>query len=83
MTGAEGKTKPARCADLTDEICPMGFIKVKHHLDQIAPGEVLEIILSEGEQMSDVPRSIKADGHRIENVRKEGDRHHLLVRKRL
>lgn len=72
---------PVRCADVTGEICPMTFVRVKLHLEQVQPGEVLEVVLKEGEQMQNVPKSIKAEGHRIESVRQEGDRYHLFVRK--
>lgn len=83
MTDNGDKAIPVRCVDLTGEVCPMTFVRAKLHLEQIGPGEMLEFVLKEGEQMRNVPRSIKDDGHRIENVRQEGDRYHLLVRKRL
>jgi len=70
-----------RCADVTGEICPMTFVRVKLHLEQVPPGEVLEVVLKEGEQMRNVPKSIKAEGHRIEAVRQAGDKYHLFVRK--
>ena len=82
MTGIGEEATPRRCVDLTGEVCPMTFVRAKLHLEQIAPGEVLEFVLKEGEQMRNVPRSIKDDGHRIEDVRQDGDRYHLLVRKR-
>jgi tRNA 2-thiouridine synthesizing protein A len=72
---------PARLADLTDEVCPMTFVKAKLHLEQLAEGETLEIVLRDGDHMRNVPRSLKEDGHRIEAVRREGERFHLLVRK--
>ena len=67
--------------DLTGEVCPMTFVKAKLRLEQIAPGQILELVLKEGEQMRSVPISLKAEGHKIEAVRREGDRYHLLVRK--
>jgi len=73
---------PVRCADLTGEVCPMTFVKAKLHLEQIKPGEVIEFILKEGEQMRNVPRSIKDEGHKVEKVQQEGERYHLFVRKR-
>ena len=73
---------PSSCVDLTGEVCPMTFVRAKLHLDGIGPGEVLEIVLKAGEQMQDVPRSIKNEGHRIENVTRDGDRYHLLVRRK-
>ncbi len=82
MTDIGEEATQRRCIDLTGEVCPMTFVRTKLHLEQIASGEVLELVLKEGEQMRNVPRSIKDDGHRIEDVRQDGDRYHLLVRKR-
>ncbi len=59
----------------------MTFVRFKLAIDKISPGEVLEIILNDGEQMQNVPRSVKEEGHRIESVRQEDDGYHLLVRK--
>ena len=71
----------AKRADLTGVVCPMTFVRFKLAIEKIAPGEILEIILNEGEQMQNVPRSIKEEGHRVESVKQEDDGYHLLVRK--
>jgi len=73
---------PVKCVDLTGEVCPMTFVKAKLHLAQIGAGQLIEITLKEGEQMRDVPRSLKDEGHHVERVRQDGNRYHLLVRKR-
>ncbi|MBM3472178.1 MAG: sulfurtransferase TusA family protein [Armatimonadetes bacterium] len=70
-----------REVDLTGEVCPMTFVKAKLHLDAIAVGDALTLTLKAGEQIRNVPRSLRDEGHRIEAVRREGDRYHLLVRK--
>jgi tRNA 2-thiouridine synthesizing protein A len=75
------ETTVARSVDLTGEVCPMTFVKTKLHLDRLETGESLILVLKEGEQMRNVPISLKAEGHRIEAVRNEGDRFYLLVRK--
>ena len=77
----QNEATAADSLDLTCEVCPMTFVRAKLRLDRIAVGEVLEITLKEGEQMRSVPMSLKAEGHKIEAVRREGDRYHLLVRK--
>ena len=72
--------QPSRSADLTGEVCPMTFVKVKLHLEQIQAGEVLELFLKDGEHMRNVPRSIKDEGHKIVKVDpQEGGRYRLLV----
>ena len=81
MGSDEGRITPVGCADVTCEVCPMTFVRVKMRLDELDPGEALEVILKDGEQMRNVPKSIKAEGHRIESVTRDGDRYRLLVRK--
>jgi tRNA 2-thiouridine synthesizing protein A len=80
MTKAQAGIVPVRSADLTGEVCPMTFVKVKLHLEQIEPGDVLEVLLKEGEHMKNVPRSVKGEGHRIVRVEPiEGGRYRLLI----
>jgi tRNA 2-thiouridine synthesizing protein A len=71
--------RPIRCIDVTGSRCPMTFVRVKVALDRIDPGQAVEFVLSEGEQMQDVPQSLKAEGHRIVEVRRDGAKFHLLV----
>lgn len=82
MTDTHEEVQQTRCVDLTGEVCPMTFVRAKLYLDEIGPGEVLEIVLKAGEQMQDLPRSIKNEGHQIESVREDGGRYHLLVRRK-
>lgn len=75
------ETPGTQSLDLTAEVCPITFVKAKLALEQRAAGELLEIVLRDGDQIRDVPRSLKEEGHRIEGVRQDGERYHLLVRK--
>lgn len=54
--------------DLRGTPCPMNFVKTKLALEEMGPGEVLEVILDEGEPMRNVPRAVKEEGHRIVRV---------------
>jgi len=81
MTDLRAELVPVRSADLTGVVCPMTFVRFKLEIEKIALGQVLEILLREGEQMQNVPRSIKAEGHHIESVKLEAGKHRLLVRK--
>ena len=81
MTDAPLQAQPTRVADLTGYVCPMTFVRFKLEIEKIGPGQALEIVLKEGEQMRNVPRSIKAEGHHIESIRQEAGKYRLLVRK--
>lgn len=67
--------------DLHGVACPMNFVRTKAALAQISPGELLEIILDEGDAILNVPRSIKEDGHQVLQVENQGETFRVLIRK--
>lgn len=68
--------------DITKEHCPMTFVKVKLMLARIADGDLLEVTLTEGEPLKNVPRSAEELGHRIVEIRKDGSVYHVVIEKR-
>jgi len=70
--------------DLRCVLCPINFVKTKLKLEEMEVGEVLEVILDDGEPMRNVPRSVKEEGHRIIKVAKlqDGKYYKLLIKKR-
>ncbi|MGD8238463.1 MAG: sulfurtransferase TusA family protein [Armatimonadota bacterium] len=81
MTSLGSEAVAVAQVDLTGEVCPMTFVRTKLHLEKLSPGDLIELVLKPGEQMRNVPQSLKAEGHRIEKVTGETDRFHLIVRK--
>jgi len=65
--------------DITKEICPMTFVKTKLKLETMSTGEVLEVTLREGEPLINVPKSVEQDGHKILDLRREGDIYKLVI----
>ena len=51
--------------DITKEHCPMTFVKTKLKLAQIAEGDILEVLLTEGEPLDNVPRSATEQGYKV------------------
>ena len=45
--------------DITKEHCPMTFVKTKIELSKLQPGDILEVLLTEGEQIDNVLRNAK------------------------
>ncbi len=68
--------------DITKEICPMTYVKTKLKLETMSSGQVLEVVLREGEPLMNVPKSIMAEGHKILDVRKDGEFYKLLIERR-
>jgi TusA-related sulfurtransferase len=67
--------------DITKDHCPMTFVKVKVALSKLAPGDVLDVLLAEGEPLVNVPKSAAELGNRIVEIRKEGILHHVVIEK--
>ncbi|MCL5075785.1 MAG: sulfurtransferase TusA family protein [Chloroflexi bacterium] len=73
--------KPDRSLDLRGTVCPFNFVKTKLALEEMAPDQLLEIIIDDGEPVRNVPRSIKNEGHKIVEVENWGNAFRLLIRK--
>jgi len=67
--------------DLHGVTCPMNFVKTKVALASLAVGDLLEVILDEGEAMLNVPRSVKDEGHHIVKVESLGETFRVVIRK--
>lgn len=51
--------------DITKEHCPMTFVKTKLELEKLGPGDRLEVLLSEGEPLDNVPKSSAEQGYKV------------------
>ena len=73
--------------DITQELCPMTFVRTKLLIEKMPPGGVCEIRLKGAEPLENVPRSIREHGHEVIALEPEEegaapDRiHRLRVRK--
>ncbi|MHB1127126.1 MAG: sulfurtransferase TusA family protein [Bacillota bacterium] len=75
-----GKIIADATLDITGDVCPITFVKTKLALEEMSPGEILEVTLNGGEPIQNVPRSIKEEGHKIIKVESlEKNQFKLLV----
>ena len=51
--------------DLRGVICPYNFVKTKLKLETMEPGQVLSVLLDEGDPIRNVPRSVEHEGHTV------------------
>ncbi|EEG77652.1 sulfurtransferase TusA family protein [Dethiobacter alkaliphilus] len=65
--------------DITGEVCPVTFIKVKLKLEDMASGEQLEVLLDDGTPIKNVPKTLKGDGHAVLSKEKQPDGSYLLL----
>ena len=65
MSEQTAETVVAQEMDLRGTPCPMNWVKAKLVLEEMAPGEVLALLLDDGDPIRNVPRSIRTEGHRV------------------
>ena len=68
--------------DLSGVPCPINFVKTKLKLEELESKDLLEVILDDGEPISNVPRSVKDEGHKVLKVEPEGDRYRVFIEKK-
>jgi TusA-related sulfurtransferase len=67
-----------KTVDLRGVTCPTNFIKAKLALELLETGEQMEFLLDDGEPVKNVPRSLKAEGHKLLEL-SEKDGYYLLI----
>lgn len=61
-------TPPDAQLDLRGTPCPINFVRTKLRLEQMTPGDLLEVQLDPGEPIEQVPDSLAMEGYTIEAV---------------
>jgi len=64
---------PGETLDLRGTRCPLNFVKTKIKLEDMISGELLELVLDDGEPMRNVPRSVAAEGHDVIGIERLND----------
>jgi sulfite reductase (ferredoxin) len=67
--------------DLRGVACPMNFVKTKVALASMKKGELLEVLLDNGEPIENVPKSVVEEGHYIVKNDSQEDYTILIIRK--
>jgi TusA-related sulfurtransferase len=67
--------------DVTQEHCPMTFVKVKLALSGLTSGERLDVLLAPGEPLENIPESAREEGHRVIEIREENGNYHVIIEK--
>lgn len=79
--GEDENINPDDRIDLRGVLCPINFVKTKLKLEMMDSGQVLEVVLDDGEPIRSVPRSLKEEGHKIIKVETVPGAYRLLVKK--
>lgn len=80
QTAAAGKPTSQQ-ADLRGVACPLNFVKAKLALEKVQLGEVLEILLDDGEPIQNVPDSFRGQGQKVLGIDKVDDYYMVKVQR--
>lgn len=76
------KDQPDTELDLRGVICPYNFVKTKLKLEAMEGGQILSILLDEGDPIQNVPRSVSNEGHIILSQDRVDGSYRVLIRRR-
>lgn len=67
--------------DLKGVPCPLNFVKTKLMLEGMEAGSILEVLLDDGEPITNVTASVKEEGHRILKLVKTSKYWKLIIKR--
>lgn len=77
-----GKIQSDDVIDIRDVVCPMTFVKTKAAIDELDVGQILEVVMNDGEPVQNVPRSMKEEGQQVLRLEKtEEGAYRMFVKK--
>lgn len=81
----KGHEQPALASDaeldLRGVICPYNFVKTKLKLETMEEGQVLSVLLDEGDPIRNVPRSVENEGHTVLIQERLDQAYRVLIRR--
>lgn len=80
--GASQGNEPTVKKDFRGVACPMNFVKTKIALSPMKSGEILEILLDDGQPIANVPGSVRNEGHTVLSSVKIGDYWKVTIKKK-
>lgn len=67
--------------DLRGVICPYNFVKTKLKLETMSQGQVLSVLLDDGDPIRNVPRSVENEGHTVLSQERVDQAYRVLIRR--
>jgi len=74
-------TEPTRTVDASGLACPMPIVRTRQAIDELASGDVLEVISTDRGSLTDIPSWAGTLGHTLIDARQEGQRFVYLIKK--
>jgi tRNA 2-thiouridine synthesizing protein A len=68
--------------DLRGVICPYNFVKTKLKLEAMGQGQILSVLLDDGDPIRNVPRSVSNEGHAVLSQDRVDGSYRVRIRRR-
>lgn len=81
LSGSVVPIQPDEELDLRGVICPYNFVKTKLKLETMEGGQVLSVLLDDGDPIRNVPQSVRNEGHTILSQERVDRAHRVIIRK--
>ncbi len=75
-------SQPDTELDLRGVICPYNFVKTKLKLEAMEQGQILSVLLDDGDPIRNVPRSVSNEGHTVLSQDRIEGSYRVLIRRR-
>ena len=69
--------------DLRGVQCPFNYVQAKLRLETMSVGQILRLLLDDGEPIRNVPRSLENDGQDVRQIRRTDGYHEVVVTKQM
>ncbi len=70
---------PESCLDLRGIKCPLNWARAKVHLETLARGAELQLILDDPKGVRDIPRAAEAEGYAVVAVEPHADAWRIVI----
>ncbi len=60
-------------------LCPMPVIRTQNKVEELSPGDTLEVVCTDPGVLNDIPAWCRINGHRVLETREENDEITLLI----
>ena len=74
--------QPSAELDLRGVICPYNFVKTKLKLETMEQGQILSVLLDDGDPIQNVPCSVSNEGHSVLSQDRIEGSFRVLIRRR-
>jgi TusA-related sulfurtransferase len=65
--------------NVTEEHCPMTFVRTKIQLAKLKEGDILEVLVTEGEPLENIPASATEQGYKVLSVSESETKGHYKI----